>query len=209
MIYFKQNNDKIEKYHITFNQEEIEQLKSDIIKNCSFIKHVEYSSDYEPKFDNISLIKNFHSTYISKKEYFEETRDVYFYSYDEYQPPYLIELINNLLTGDSSSIDKILNYCISNESIDDKIKLINQEINEIDISNIESKKEKLKELENLLEIKKLNKNRQNIDPYYQRLISLIKFDLVDTMSICEIERVNSCLKENNLETNKVLNLHKN
>ena len=202
MFYFKQNGEKIEKYHIAFNKEEIEKLKSEIINNCSFINHVEYSSDYPPKFNNVSLIKNFRSTYTEKKEYFEETRDVYLYSYDEYKPPYLVELIDKLLNEDITSIDKILNYYISpNLSIEDNIKLVNQELTEIDIENINAKKEKLKELENLLELKKLNKKRQNIDTYYKQLLSLIRFDLVDSLSINEIDRVKTFLSMNELGTN--------
>ena len=30
--------------------------------------------------------------------------------YDEYNPPYLVELINRLLKDDSSAIEEILNY---------------------------------------------------------------------------------------------------
>ena len=205
MYYFKQNGEKIEKYQINFNKEEIEKLKLEIINNCSFIKHVEYTSDYSPKFKDISLKKKFKSKYVGKKEYFEEAREIYSYSYDEYNPPYLVELINRLLNGDITSIDNILNYyIISNElSIDDKIKIVNQELIGIAPENINAKKEKLQELENLLETKKLNQHRQSIVPFYKQLISLINFDLVDSLSISEIKKVEDFLGISSLEFDKI------
>ncbi len=194
MFYFKQDGENIEKYCITFNKEEIEQLRTAIINNCSFIEHLKCNHDFSSIFaTDISLIKNL------KKEYSAEG-DIYWYTYDKYEPPYLVELMNELLDGDATSIDKILNF--TTESIDDKIKLVNQELILIDSENIIVKKEKLKELEHLLESKKLN---QSIDGYYKQLIALIQFDLVDSLSISEIERVESFLEINNLVKDKVSN----
>lgn len=97
MLYFRKNDEVIEKYQIDFNKEEVETLKEKIINNCSFIKHEEYESDHLPRFTG-KIIKNYIHTYTGKeKNYFEETRDIYLYSYDEYKPPYLVELINQLL----------------------------------------------------------------------------------------------------------------
>lgn len=195
MFYFRKDGEVIEKYQVSFDKEEIEKLKKKIINNCSFIKHEEYESDYSPRFTD-EIIRNFTYTPTGKeKEYFEETRDIYRYSYDEYKPPYLVELINQLLNGNSKAIDKILNYDISTKStIDDRIDLANQEFNKIVPEDIIKKKEKLKEPEDLLKAKKLNKNQQSIDIYYNQLIGLIKFDLVDSLSISELCRIESFLE---------------
>lgn len=195
MFYFRKNDEVIEKYQVSFDKEEIEKLKKKIINNCSFIKHEEYESDYSPRFTD-EIIRNFTYTPTGKeKEYFEETRDIYRYSYDEYKPPYLVELINQLLNGNSKAIDKILNYDISTKStIDDRIDLANREFNKIAPEDIIKKKEKLKELEDLLKAKKLNKNQQSIDIYYNQLIGLIKFDLVDSLSKSELGRIESFLE---------------
>ena len=195
MIYFRKNDEVIEKYQVSFDKEEIEKLKKKIINNCSFIKHEEYESDYSPRFTD-EIIRNFTYTPTGKeKEYFEETRDIYRYSYDEYKPPYLVELINQLLNGNSKAIDKILNYDISTKStIDDRIDLANQEFNKIAPKDIIKKREKLKELEDLVKAKELNKGQQSIDAYYNQLIGLIKFDLVDSLSISELGRIESFLE---------------
>ena len=195
MFYFRKNDEVIEKYQVSFDKDELEKLKKEIIDNCSYIKHEEYESDYSPRFTD-EIIRNFTYTPTGKeKEYFEETRDIYLYSYDEIKPPYLVKLIDQLLNGNSSAIDGILNYDISTKStIDDRIDLINQEFNKIAPEDIIKKKEKLKELEDLLKAKELNKNQQSIDIYYNQLIGLIKFDLVDSLSISELGRIESFLE---------------
>lgn len=197
MLFFRKNNDVIEKYQVDFDKEEIEKLKLEIINNCSFIKHEEYESDYSPKFSD-KIIRNFTYTPTGKeKEYFEETRDIYLYSYDEYKPPYLVELINQLLNGNSKSIDKILNYDIfTNLTIDDRINLVIKELNKIDLENIIIRKEKIKELGELLKSKELNSNQQSIDLYYNRLIESINFNLVDSLPINELSRIESFLDIN-------------
>lgn len=197
MLYFRKNDEVIEKYQVNFDKEEIEKIKKKIINNCSFIKHVEYESDYSPRFTD-EIIRNLTYTPTGKeKEYFEETRDIYRYSYDEYKPPYLVELINQLLNGNSKAIDKILNYDISTKSaIDDRIDLANQEFNKIAPEDIIKKKEKLKEIEDLLKAKELNKNQQGIDLYYNQLIGLIKFNLLDLIPMSELSRIESFLEIN-------------
>ncbi len=194
MVYLKRNNDVAEKYKVDFDKERIEKLKNEIVNKCSFIEHKEYESDSYISID-VNTVKNFMCNLIGKKEYFEEVRDVYFYQYDEYNPPYLVELINRLLKDDSSAIEEILNYDISHElSIDDKIALVNKEFIKIDSKDITKRKEKLKEIERLLKVQELNKDQQNIEFYYDQLIGLINFDLIDSISISKISRVESFLE---------------
>lgn len=195
MLYFRTNDEVIEKYQIDFNKEEVETLKEKIINNCSFIKHEEYESDQLPRFTG-KIIKNYIHTYTGKeKNYFEETRDIYLYSYDEYKPPYLVKLINQLLNGNSEVIDEILNYDTSTKStIDYRIDLVNKEFNKIDPKDISKKKEKLKELEELLKEKELNKGQQSVESYYNQLIELIKFNLIDSLPISELGRIESFLE---------------
>ena len=200
MIYFRKNDEVIEKYQVNFDKKEIEKLKNQIINKCSFIQHKEYESycDYSPKFLYDITIRNFTYAATGKKhECFEETRDIYRYSYDEYKPPYLVSLMDQLLNGNSEAIDGILSYDISTKlNIDDRIKFKNKEFNEIAPENINKKKEKLKELEDLLKEKELNKNQQSIDLYYSQLMELIKFNLIDSLPISELDRIESFLEIN-------------
>lgn len=203
MIYFRKNNDIIEKYQINFDKKQIKELKEKIIYDCSFIKHVEYEGAYEPRFTD-EIIRNYTSTPTGKEKDFDmETRDICQYKYDEYIPPYLIKLIDKLLNNNSTVINKILNYkenvnddfdIDAKKYIDNKIISVNQEFNNIAPEDITKKKEKLKELEELLNAKVLNKNQQSIDLYYDQLINLIKFNLIDSLPISELNRIESFLE---------------
>ncbi len=215
MYYFINNGEKIEKYEVSFDKQQVKNLKDTIIDKCSFIEHQEFQSDYYPMFSDKKIIRNFQSTYIGKQDYFEETREVYSFSYDRYNPPYLVLLIDKLLNDDTEVISEILNYDVSpKESIEDKINLVNKEFMEIDSENIYAKKLKLKELENLLKVKQLNQNQQTIDIYYQQLLELISFDFVESIDINELHKIekflgiklldNSIFNEKNGEILKLL-----
>ena len=201
MFYFKVANDVVEKYQVSFNKEEIEKLKKEIIRNCSNIVHREYYNESMPHFIDKSLIFNFHSTYIGEKEYFEETKDIYLFTFDEYEVPYLVKLIARLLKEDSSVLEEILNYKEEEKvAIDEKINLVNQEY--LKESNIFKRQQRLKELESLLNEKDLNKNQQSTYLYYAKLLSFLNFELVDTLSLKDIKRVED------FYTNRAKNLSK-
>ena len=190
MIYYKQNDEVIEKYNVTFDETKIIKLKERIIFECSFIKHKEYTSDYGAGFKDHKLVKNFSYKKVGEHEYWEETRDIYKYVYDEYIPPKLVGFIDYLLKGTPTSIDAILNYNILQDiSLDQRIEIATKEFNEIDINRMFVKKEKLREIDNLIKAKKMNENQKSIEPYYKELISLIKFELIDTLSVSDIDRL--------------------
>ena len=132
-----------------------------------------------------------------KKNILKKQERFIHFSYDKYEPPYLVALINQLLNDNSKVIDQILNYEISSKStIDDSIELAYKEFKEIDPENVTKKAEKLKELEDLLKAKKLNINQQNIDLYYKGLIELIKFNLIDSLPLSELIKIESFAAKN-------------
>ncbi len=190
MYYFRKNKENLEKYSISFNKKQVEKLKEDIILNCSFIEHKTCRSDYDPLFLNDKIIKDYFKTKVGEKEYFEETRNVYLHEYNEYESPYLVHLITRLLSGEAKALYEILNYDTSSFiSIDEQIRLTNLELSSVDITDIEKKKEKLEQLENLLKSKELNEKQKSVEEYYQKLLKLLKFTLVDTILISDLERV--------------------
>lgn len=173
MYYFYENDYYIYRKEISIDKEKIEQLKKQIIENCSRITHTEYDSDYAPNINNL-LVRNYSETFVEYKEYFEETRKVMHYSYDLLIQPKLIKLINRLLSDDISAIEEIINYDYKSEiTIDDIIKAKNEELEIIDNNSYAKKIEVLKELEKLMYDKELNKNQQSTEEYYHKLLSLI------------------------------------
>ena len=196
MFYYKKNDDTIEKYQVNFNKDEIKKLCDLIIDDCSSIKHYEYDNDYGIGLSS-GIVKNLVTTNTGRvKEYDVEVRSIYHFSYDLYTPPHLVSLIYGLLNNDPQDLYEILNYTIEDtkSSIEQKIISLSQEFNKIDIEDISKKKEKLKELEKLLKLKELNKNQKDIESYYNKLLSLIEFKLIDSISISEINRIEEFLK---------------
>ena len=192
MYYFKSNDGKLEKYLVTYDEAKIKELKQEIIMTCSYIEHNEHVSDYEPRFHDLTLIHNFHCECVGRKEYFEETRTVYKYSYDEYKPPRLVLLINLLLNQELSSVDEILEYDVSNDVlIEDRIDKANKELMELDVSEVSKRKMKLDEINRLVSEKELNKNQESIEPYYNRLLELINFTFIDSIKISDLGKVES------------------
>ena len=192
MFYYKLVDGKLFKYNVLFNKDKIEKLKDEIIDNCSFIKHVELDSDYGPYFSDYRYVRNYRYYDTGKDmEYFEETRSIYHYSYDLLEPTKLVNLINALLNGNSEAIDEIMNYRIYKTSkIDRDIKAKNKEFaNLLASNNIKKKKEVLKELEELIKLKDLNKNQVSEEEYYKQLLNLIKFDLVDKVNLGDVYRM--------------------
>ena len=166
MYYFKKSDDVIEKYQVHFEKEEVKKLQEKIINRCSVIKHVNFEGEDIPKILDKRFIRNLKYTRIGKKEYFEETRDIYSIQYDRYEPPYLAAIIERILGRDFTAIGELLHYQVS------------------------KKKQKLEELEDLLKEKTRS---EEISSYYEQLISLFQFEFVDSIPVSEFERVKEFL----------------
>ena len=194
MYYYKVRNNVIEKFEVKFDIIKVEELRKRIINDCSEIEHKEYKSDYDPTF-NFELIRNFkREDTKEKKEYDVEVRRIYKYSFDLLKPPYLVELMDGLLENHSYVIEKIIKYKPSkNLSINDQIKIVSKELDKIDNENVKEKKEKLEELEKLLKSKKININQKDEMSYYKEFLELLKIELVDAISIEELDRLSSFL----------------
>ena len=196
MYYFVDKKETIEKYLVSFSKEELEKLKIEIINNCSEIEHHEYEGTDGPNEFDYLRIRNYKERFVR----IQESRDslqwpdqrVYHYSYDEYKFPELVSVIDELLNGNVLVLDTIFNTNPESkiETIDERIRKASEELDAIDNLKIAKKREKLDELQKLIELKKLNKKQKSVVPYYSKLKELITLDLVDTITKEEIERVN-------------------
>lgn len=199
MIYFKDTGDTIEKIKVTCDKEKLKEIREILVNRCSIAIHRETETDYSPKFDNPKLIRNMHYSYVGEKEYFEETRDIFHYSYDELIPPYLVTIIDKLLADDPLAVEYLLNYTpSSNTTLEEKINTLTQEL--VNAPNIQRKKQILADLNNLIKLHELNKTRENPDNYFEDIINSLTFYLLDTISTKDIERVESFLDMELLST---------
>ena len=56
MHYFEIGEKYIKKYDVTFNKEQINNLKNTIINECSIVKHIEIDDEVAPNFDKLIII---------------------------------------------------------------------------------------------------------------------------------------------------------
>ena len=197
MIYYRNNGGVIEKYDVIFNREELELFKNKIIKDCSVIEHKEFTSDCVINDMDKRLIKNFRFSKVSLEDCLDENRKLYSYSYDQYNPPYLVTIIDKILNNDVKALDELYKYDASIEmNINRRIRKVNQELYDININDIEEKKHKLKELEELLSVKELNENQLSVSLYYPRVLNMIRFNLVDSILLDDLNRFNKFLGTN-------------
>ena len=113
MIYYELDDKVINKYEITYDINRINEIKKEIINNCSKIEHVEIEREYsfnDNYFEN-KLVKNHTSEPIGFKEYYDGTRSVYLHRFDLLTPPNLVELIDRLLSDDKSAVNEIYFLC--------------------------------------------------------------------------------------------------
>lgn len=186
MIYIKNNGESLEKYTVTLDTESIKELKERIIKDCSLIIHKAFHSDHVPTFSRNSIIKNLKLV---------GPQNNYLYSYDEYIPPLLVSLINRLLDNDETVIQELVDYSPLNESsLDRNINSVNKQLAELSEDDYIKKNLLLIKLERLLKLKKKNINQKSTKEYYEELQNYISLDLVSTLSLDDLLRVESFYK---------------
>ena len=194
MIYFRVKENKIEKYEVIYDKVKMMDLKDEILYKCSELVYQEFESDYEPNIDYRKVI-NFNSKKIGKKEYFEETRDVYRYSYYEYIPPYLYEILSRIIYNESEenklfAVKELFAKNLEETEkpvLDEKIEALTNLFNNEKDTSIKIKY--TQELNKLLELKKKSSKVKPVKEYYDKARELIDFKLIDTMKISDVDRV--------------------
>ena len=215
MFYYNKKGNTLEKYEIDFNRRELENLKIQVINECSIIIHKEYEGlsinapnkydylkirNYKEKFNKRgNCIRNNKERligYNEKTDFYSSFKDeIYHYSYDEYNYPYLVKIIDMLLNREALFINEILEPKIINpkELIEEKIKQISEEIDLISNQDYNEKTEQLAALKKLLEIKRLHANEKPIQKYYIKLRELLDFKLVDKIDYADFLKLTSFL----------------
>ncbi|MBR1376253.1 MAG: hypothetical protein IJ565_00335 [Bacilli bacterium] len=193
MNYYVREGNVISKYNVIYDKVILKRLKREVIDNCSVIKKHEETTNYITDIvDGSYEIRNMTKKAIGEKEYYEETRTVYHITYDKYIYPRLVYIIDRLLKNDLSVLSELYagTEDDANKILNDQIQLISDELDNIDNKDVYKKKQKLDELEHLLENVELNKNQKPIAPYYELLKSMINMTKVGEMPVETIDEVN-------------------
>ena len=197
MIIFVKDKKDIIKYEILFDKEKLEKLKFEIIEKSSIIEHMDYEDTNFPKmYGLLDYLKyrNYSEIKVGVREYndfYSMPETLYRFTYDKYHFPYLIELVDKILSGDVKALEDIFNINIKKELVplDKRIEEVNIKINQTDNDSTYKKIELLKELSDLIKQKELNKNQVNVDKYYLKVRKLFNFKKIDVLSCRELQRV--------------------
>ena len=202
MYYIEETDNALIKYEVELDTDRLKSLKEEIIENCSEISHHCYESDYELTHDYLQNhdIRNYHFTETGKKkDYFEETRDIYKIEYDEYDHPLIVEYIDILINGDTSVIPSLENYSSFSHPLEKleqsearaKLDLIHYLVTKsLEEIEIESLTQSIHTLSCLKEDIIKNKNQKSVSVYYDdvmKCITLIEVDRIDKDAIKRVE----------------------
>lgn len=224
MYFYKKKGKDIIKYEVKIEKEKLSKIRFQIINNCSHIKHIKnrVTDSCMPKYWDYEHIRNYHERYIGRIEYndfYSMPEDQYLVEYDYYTHPPLIQLIDNLLNGDTSAIEQIEK--LKDESLDKEQELLNEQKKIINKLNNMIEKNKQNQIyllnqnqEKLLEYYKeqeLNKNQVSATRYKKQVLDCIEFKEVEIISyktVLEVMRFLACCSSKKMDSNlnKVLKL---
>lgn len=183
MIYYKERKDRIEKYLIETDRDKLEELKNEIIQNCSEVSHeVKTGIKFIPKMQyDTSEIRN-----LQVEQNNSDLGITYDVEYDYYKYPYLVYIIDAFLSGEvNENIIREL-YLPTKEfkCAKDKTKEVCEEI----LKNIGDKEKINQAVEEYDNLKKLKQSQ--LDPllYYEDVRDCIEISLAGSMEYDEIEK---------------------
>ena len=188
MIYYKLNDVNssiLEKYFIDYDIDILKKLQEEVVWKCGekIFHKVQMRENYRRTLDGPFMI--IHSANkVGVSEDFYGDIDIYEICYTEYKKPKLFYIIQNIIDGRISGIKELL----SGESIKLEFSGYDNDINDkqMELSsnvNIDEKIGILNEIKSLYEKKSFNSDRVSISFYYDKVISLISIEYINSIDI--------------------------
>ncbi len=192
MYYIKEEEFNYNKYLVCFDEEKLEELRKEIIDNCSLITHYEFEGQMPVSgFFEYSKTRNF-----NYKQIGDYNSEMYYISYEKIEKmPFLITIIDEILRNrvnilDWIYTDKISYFDNNKENLFtlEILKLCREIENETD-DNL--RKEKATKLKSLMIHSKYNNNQKSEAEYLPKLLEILNIQFVDSISKAEVEKVQS------------------
>ncbi len=188
MIYYKLNDVNssiLEKYFINYDIDILKKLQKEVVWKCGekIFHKVQMGENYRRTLDGPFMI--IHSANkVGVSEDFYGDIDIYEICYTEYKKPKLFYIIQDIIDGKISGVKKLL----SGESIKLEFSGYDNDINDkqMELSNdinIDKKISILNEIKSLYEKKSFNSDRVSISFYYDKVISLISIEYINSIDI--------------------------
>lgn len=193
MIYYKKLEDRIEKYSIISDKIMLMELRKLVIDTCSDKTHIiQKNSSIIPKIISTNHeIRNLNVNLIHDSKFEQEKK--YDIEYDCYQYPYLIHIIDGILSGDSSVLNELYSPTIDKKSVQERIAELCSEM----LKNIDGDKEELSsQLKQLDELRSFDSNQISPLSFYKNVRSSLTIELEDIMLKSEIDRFANFFKDN-------------
>lgn len=197
----------IEKNEVEFKRERLEELKREIILNCSEKKHYKYKTTtiYRECYDERTI--NYTSKKIGIKEGrgYEPDLEEYLVEYDELVYPVEVILIERILEGDNEALEELLDmlynpkkrptvkeeYTDTLNQTKEEIVLISKQISAGEINlekgliQLNQFKEKIEEIKSYIE---KNKDQKSVNVYYQSIKESFTFHPIAMLPIKEFNK---------------------
>lgn len=197
----------IEKNEVEFKRERLEELKREIILNCSEKKHYKYKTTtiYRECYDERTI--NYTSKKIGIKEGrgYEPDLEEYLVEYDELVYPVEVILIERILEGDNEALEELLDmlynpkkrptvkeeYTDTLNQTKEEIVLISKQISAGEINlekgliQLNQLKEKIEEIKSYIE---KNKDQKSVNVYYQSIKESFTFHPIAMLPIKEFNK---------------------
>ena len=199
MIYYKLSdidNNILEKYFIDYDIDILKKLQEEVVWKCGekIFHKVQMGENYRRTLDGPFMI--IHSANkVGVSEDFYGDIDIYEICYTEYKKPKLFYIIQNIIDGRISGIKELLSgesikleFSGYDNDINDKQMELYNDINDkqMELSNdinIDKKISILNEIKSLYEKKSFNSDRVSISFYYDKVISLISIEYINSIDI--------------------------
>lgn len=174
------------------DEKKLIELRLEIIKNCSYIKHVKCIGEKIYPFaseDYLFKYVNLNQNFVGQKENFDtaDVAEYYDQEYDTYEYPYLVTIIEQILSGKADVIDVLRNYSIEMENekfkflFDEELNKYEKEKNGTDIRELDKLRSIFDKAGKIIEEKKLNRNQIKPDNYKEQLMSCIKTTSINSV----------------------------
>ena len=189
MIYVKEE-DKLKKYKIEIDKENLESLKYKIINDCSVIKHIKQRKEEKYLTGDLDFIhvKNYRKRFVERIDnndfYGPPMKDIYEEEYDYYEEPAVIKNIEEVLKGNENKTLELLNYEVKEE----QEKNLKEKLNEL-IFNTKNEETLIYEAKKLLEEHKNTTYQKSVNIYLEDVKNCIRLLFVDEISYEEYEKV--------------------
>ena len=189
MIYVKEE-DKLKKYQIEIDKENLESLKYKIINDCSIIKHIKQKEEEKYLTGDLDFIhvKNYRKRFVERIDnndfYGPPMKDIYEEEYDYYEEPDVIKIIEEVLKGNENKTLELLNY----EVIEEPNKNLEEKLSEL-MLNTKSEESLIYEAKKLLEEHKNTTYQKSVSIYLEDVKNCIRLLFVDEISYEEYMKV--------------------